>query len=130
MSRFFILEMGNLTIALFFLLIAIFIGTRSFVQKSVKKAIFFFVVLFFSLLVGSHYYITSKRMDSVKEAFLKGDDIVCENRMNRKVAQSIVINKDRGWRLEKDIFENDNFNRKFHSARCIVKTKPIIDLKK
>ncbi len=129
MNTFLELEAGNLTIATFFFLIAVIVGTRPFVKAAVKKAIFIFVILFFTLIIGGHYYITSQRMESVKEAFSKGEDIVCENRMRRKAAQGIVINRDNAWSLVGDEFVNPDYYRGFHAARCIVKIKPQIELK-
>ena len=130
MNTFLILEAGNLTIAAFFLLIAVIVATRPFVQKAFKKALFLFLFLFFTFIVGGHYYITSHRMEAVKIAFSKGDDVVCENRLHRKAAQGIVINQKNAWRLRGDEFVNDDYNRGFHAARCIVKKKPVIVLKK
>ena len=130
MNTFFILEAGNLTIAAFFFLIAVIVATRPFVQMRVKKAIFIFVFGFFTFIIGGHYYITSERMASVKEAFSHGQEIVCENRMHRKAAQGIVISQKTLWSLEQDEFVNPDYNRGFHAARCIVKTKPVVDLEK
>ncbi len=130
MNTFFILEAGNLTIAAFFFLIAVIVATRPFVGTSVKKAIFMFVIVFFTFIIGGHYYITSQRMESVKVAFSKGEDVVCENRMHRKAAQGIVINQKNAWRLADDEFVNADYNRGFHVARCIVKIKPVINLEK
>jgi len=130
MKTFLVLEAGNLTIAAFFFLIAVIVGTRPFVRTSVKKAIFMFVIVFFAFIIGGHYYITSERMESVKEAFAQGNDVVCENRMHRKAAQGIVISQKNAWRLNGDEFVNPDYNRGFHAARCIVKIKPVIDLEK
>ncbi len=130
MKSFFILEAGNLTIAAFFFLIAVIVATRPFVRTSVKKAIFMFVIGFFTFIVGGHYYITSERMESVKSAFSEGKDVVCENRMHRKAAQGIVINQKTSWSLDGDEFVNPDYNRGFHAARCIVKTKVLVNLEK
>jgi len=119
MNKFFILEGGNLTIAIFFLLIAIFISTRPFVRAGVKKFILFATIAMFSLLIIGHYFITNSRMDGVKKAFEQGKEIVCESRMNRKAAQSITIQKSTGWTLDGDVFKNPNFERVFHTSRCI-----------
>jgi hypothetical protein len=130
MNTFFELEAGNLTIAAFFFLIALIVSTRSFVSPAVKKGLFVFVFIFFGLLIAGHYYLTSERMDAVKRAFLKGDEVVCENRMHRKASQGIVISQKVSWKLEGDLFVNVDYNRPFHAARCIVKTQPNIDLHK
>lgn len=129
MNMFLQLEAGNLTIGLFFLLIAIIVATRSFVRPAVKKFILFTVIVVFTLLIAGHYLITTDRMASVKSAFAEGKEIECESRMNRKAAQSVVVSKKLGWSLEGDLFSNPNYERTFHSARCIVKVKPKLDLK-
>jgi len=121
MNTFLELEAGNLTIATFFIMIAIIVATRPFVQASFKKALFVAFVLFFSSVIGGHYYITSERMEEVKASFLEGKDVVCENRMHRKAAQGIVISQKLSWSLDGDIFVNPDYNRGFHAARCIVK---------
>ncbi len=130
MNTFFILEAGNLTIAAFFFLIAVIVATRPFVRASVKKAIFMFVTGFFTFIIGGHYYITSERMTSVKVAFTEGKEVICENRMHRKAAQGIVISQKTSWRLDGDEFVNPDYNRGFHAARCIVKTKAVFNLEK
>ena len=129
MNMFLKLEAGNLTIALFFLLIAIIVATRPFVRPAVKKFILFTVVAVFSLLIAGHYIITTERMADVKTAFTDGKEVECESRLNRKAAQSIVVSKKTGWRLEGDLFTNPNYERPFHTARCIVKVKPKLDIK-
>ena len=124
MNNFLELEAGNLTIALFFLIIAIFVSTRPFVKTQVKKFILFSTVTFFVLLIAGHYLITIDRMKSVKEVFKSGKEVECESRLNRKAAQSVTISKRLGWKLENGEFSNPLFSRKFHSSRCIVKVKP------
>jgi hypothetical protein len=121
MGSFFILEGGNLTIALFFLLIALFISTRDFIRPAVKKFIFFATVVIFSLLIAGHYYITTARMAEVTKAYESNKDVVCENRVHRKAAQSQLINKELGWILDGDNFTNPKYNRVFHTSRCIEK---------
>ncbi len=129
MKMFLQLEAGNLTIALFFLLIAIIVATRPFVRPVVKKFILFTVIAVFSLLIAGHYIITTGRMTDVKTAFANGKEVECESRLNRKAAQSVVVSKKTGWHLEGDLFTNPNFERAFHTARCIVKVKPKLDIK-
>ncbi len=128
MNKFLVLEAGNLTVAAFFLAIAIVVATRPFVRKEVKRFILIATISIFTILIAGHYYITSKRISEVKSAFASGEKVECESRLNRKAAQSIVISKDLGWKLDGDLFINPNYSRPFHSARCIVKVKPKIDL--
>jgi hypothetical protein len=129
MNLFLQLEAGNMTIGLFFLLIAIIVATRPFVRTAVKRFILFTVVTVFTILIAGHYIITTERMNAVKTAFANGKEIECESRMNRKAAQSVVVSKKLGWSLEGDLFSNPNYERTFHTARCIVKVKPKLDLK-
>ncbi len=129
MDLFLKLEAGNLTIAFFFLVIAIIVATRPFVRPQVKKFILFTVVSIFTILIAGHYIITTSRMAEVRENFMAGKEIECESRLNRKAAQSVVVSKKLGWKLEGDLFTNPNYERPFHSARCIVKVKPKLDLK-
>jgi len=130
MNTFLELEAGNLTIAAFFMMIAIIVATRPFVRPAVKKGLFIIFIGFFTFIIGGHYYITTGRMEGVKTSFLKGEEIVCENRMHRKAAQGIVISQKTSWSLDGDEFVNPDYNRPFHAARCIVKNSPVIHLNK
>ncbi len=120
MKEFFILEGAYLILALFILIITIFITTRPFMSKNApKKGILYvgFVLFFF---ISSHYYITTKRIKEVKKAFYNGKKVICENRLYTKGAQSIIIKKEFGWSIKDDYFTSPNFERDFHLARCIV----------
>ena len=128
MRLFFELEAGNLTIALFFLAIAIIVATRPFVEAKVKRFILLTVVAVFTILIAGHYIVTTGRIAEVREAFDAGRDVECESRLNRKAAQSVVVNKKLGWRLEGELFTHPRYTRPFHAARCIVKVKPKLDL--
>ncbi len=130
MNTFLELEAGNLSIAFFFLVIAIIVATRPFVRSNVKKFVLFTTISVFALLIAGHYKITIDRMQSVKEAFEAGKEVECESRMNRKAAQSVIVSKKLGWKLENAEFSNPGYSRKFHSSRCILKVKPKIDLPK
>ena len=130
MNTFLVLEAGNLTIAAFFMIIAIIVVTRPFVKTGFKKVLSTTFILFFSFIIGGHYYITFQRMEEVKSSFLEGKEIVCENRMHRKAAQGIVISQKTSWSLDGDEFVNPDYNRGFHAARCIMKIAPVINLKK
>jgi len=67
-----------------------------------------------------HYYVTTKRMNEVKDAFNAGKSIMCENRIVRKGAQFITIKKANGWELEGENFVSPAYVRPFFTARCIV----------
>ncbi len=128
MRLFWQLEAGNITIALFFLLIAIIVATRPFIRPGVKKFVLFSTVAVFTVLIVGHYLVTTERMETVKRAFASGKEILCESRMNRKAAQSVVVSKKLGWKLEGLLFSHPGYTRPFHVARCIVKVKPKLDI--
>lgn len=119
--RFLQLEGGNIAIVLFILLVTLFITTRPFITRGMWKKSISIVGLISLLFLSMHYTITEDRIDDVSSAFQNGDDIICESREMRKVANSITINLKQGWRLSGDMFSSDEFERKFHAARCIVK---------
>ncbi|MCD6654577.1 MAG: hypothetical protein LT067_07425 [Sulfurovum sp.] len=121
MKQFFILEGGYLILALFVILVTVFVGTRPFVSKNALKKGLMGVVPILVLLIGGHYIVTTNRMTEVKLAFEKGQPIICESRMIRKAAQSVTVLKSQEWSLEKDNFVSPGYDRPFHSARCIVK---------
>ena len=121
MKNFFFLEGAYLILGGITLLITLFVTTRPFMAKgSVKKGLFW-VSLVIAVMVGAHYTITINRMEEVKAAFEKDLPIICESRMQRKVAQSVNIQKSKDWSLEGDNFVSPNYSRPFFSARCIVK---------
>jgi hypothetical protein len=121
MQKFFILEGGNLFIGLFFVLIMLFVTTRPFMAKgSVKKGMTGILVVV-AVLIGWHYSSTISRMAEVRSAFEKDQPVICESRMQRKAAQSIIVQKSSEWSMEGDNFVSPNYSRPFHSARCIVK---------
>ncbi len=121
MEKFLILEGGYLVIAFIIMLITIFVTTRPFMAKdSLKKGIIS-VSLVLSFFIGLHYYITTSRMTEVREAFEADKIIICESRMQRKVAQTVLVQKSNEWFMEGDNFASPHYIRAFHSARCIVK---------
>jgi len=121
MSKFLELEGGYLVIALIILLVTIFVSTRPFMPKTALKKGLLWVTAVLVFFIGWHYKITSDRMSSVKSAFNNGQTVICESRAQRKVAQSVDVDKSREWSLEGDLFVSPNFSRPFHTARCIVK---------
>jgi len=120
MKNFFFLEGAYLILAGIILLITLFVTTRPFMSKgSVKKGLLW-VSLVLALFIGGHYMITIKRMAEVQVAFMKDLPILCESRMQRKVAQVVTVQKSNEWSLEEDNFISPNYSRPFFSARCIV----------
>jgi hypothetical protein len=120
MSSFITLEGGYLVIAAFILAITAFVTTRPFMEKGAFKKGMIIVSLFLAVAILAHFYVTTKRMSDVKEAFEAGKVVICESRATRKVAQTVLVDKSKNWRLEGDIFYSDEYSRGFHSARCIV----------
>ncbi len=120
MSKFFYMEGAYLVLAFIVLLVALFVTTRPFMPKSAVKKGVGGVALFLAVAIGAHYWVTTSRMEKVKKAFEEGKPIICESRLIRKGAQSIVLRKSNGWRLEGDYFVSDAYARPFFTARCIV----------
>ncbi|WP_201353669.1 hypothetical protein [Hydrogenimonas urashimensis] len=119
MGNFFYIEGAYLILAAIILLVTLFVTTRPFMGKNAKKTGLTSVALFLALAIGAHYWVTTTRMKEVKEAFEKGEPIICESRMVRKGAQSLILKKSSGWRLEGDNFVSDAYVRPFFAARCI-----------
>jgi len=121
MKNFFFLEGAYLILGFITLLITLFVSTRPFMSKGVWKKGLAYVSLVLAVMIGAHYQVTVSRMVEVKEAFEKDQPIICESRMQRKVAQIVNIKKSNEWFLEGDNFVSPNYSRPFFSARCIVK---------
>ena len=83
MQEFLILEGGNMAIALFFILIVLFVTTRPFMAKGALKKGMTGILIIVVIMIGGHYIITTKRMAEVKSAFEKDQPIICESRMQR-----------------------------------------------
>lgn len=122
MEKFLELEGGYLAIGAFALLAALFVGTRSFVGngKAWKKTVPFVAITMLGF-IGAHFFVTTSRMADVKARFIKGEAVICESRAVRKVQQSIIIDPKlpQGWILIGDEFHSTQFERPFHSARCL-----------
>ncbi|WP_457594233.1 hypothetical protein [Hydrogenimonas sp.] len=123
MQNFFYLEGGYLILGFIVLLVTLFVTTRPFMGKGAVKKGFGAVGLVLALLIGGHYWVTTKRMAEVKEAFERGEKIICENRLIRKGAQSIILSKKLGWKLNGEYFVSEAYSRPFFTARCIVYEK-------
>ncbi len=121
LKNFFFLEGAYLILGGIILLITLFVGTRPFMSKGAAKRGLMWVSLVLAIAIGAHYTVTTNRMAEVKSAFENGQVILCESRMQRKVAQSVIIEKSNEWFLEGDNFVSPNYTRPFFSARCIVK---------
>ena len=119
--NFFTLEGIYLIMALFFLLITAFVTTRPFMPKGCFKKIFPTVFILFALAIALHYYVTTGRMNEVKEGFENGKTIICESRAQRGASRTVMIKKSNKWELGEDyVFTSPEYSRGFHAARCIV----------
>ncbi len=121
MENFLFLEGAYLILGGIILLVTLFVSTRPFMSKGAWKKGLFWVTVVLAVMIGAHYSITMNRMAEVKSAFEKGQEIICESRMQRKVAQTVTIQKSNDWSLENDNFVSPNYSRPFFVARCIVK---------
>ncbi len=119
MQKFLELEAAYLVIGAAILLIAWFVSTRPFMSKTAPRNGLIGTLLVVVLFVGGHYYLTTNRIESVKRAFAKDKQLLCESRMLRKVAQSVVVQRSKGWRMDGDLFISPQYTRPFHAARCI-----------
>ncbi len=121
MRDFFILEAAYLVIGFVILLITVFVTTRPFMSKGALKKGLIYVGGFIFIAVMSHYFITKSRMNSVKQAFKSGKEVICENRIYTKGANFVSIKNKEEWKIENDYFVSPNYTRKFFLARCFVK---------
>jgi len=121
LKNFFFLEGAYLILGGIILLITVFVATRPFMAKGALKKGLFWVTLVLAFFIGGHYMVTVNRMAEVQTAFEKDLPILCESRMQRKVAQTVTVQKSNNWSLEDDNFVSPNYSRPFFSARCIVK---------
>lgn len=119
MELFFELEIVYIVIGIFILSVTAFVTTRDFVPRVAFKRGMISVSMFLITMISIHYFMTTTRMDGVKEIFNEGGTIICENKMQRTISQSVLISKDFEWRLEGDLFVSDNYVRDFHTSRCI-----------
>lgn len=119
MELFFELELPYLVIGLFILAITAFVTTRSFVPRVAFKRGMISVLMGLSTLVGFHYFMTTSRMANVEEIFNNNETVICENKMKRTISQSVLISQKMGWRVEDHLFKNDEYERDFHTSRCV-----------
>jgi len=119
MELFFELEVVYLVIGAFILTITAIVTTREFMPKVAFKRGMLGVGGFLTIMIAFHYNMTVSRMEGVKEIFNTGETIICENKMRRTISRSVLLSKKLGWRLEGDKFKNDDYERDFHTSRCI-----------
>ncbi len=119
MELFFELEIVYIVIGIFVLSVTAFVTTRDFVPRVAFKRGMIGVGSLISIMILVHYFMTTKRMAGVKEIFNEGGTIICENKMQLTISRSVLISKELEWRLEGDYFASDNYERTFHTARCV-----------
>ncbi len=120
MQQFFELEAAYLVIGVIVLLITWFVSTRPFMSPTAPRNGLLGALLVIVLMIGGHYYMTTSRMADVRAAFAQDKQLLCESRMLRKVAQSVVVQRSKGWELKGELFVSPLYTRPFHTARCIV----------
>jgi len=119
MELFLELEIVYLVIGAFIMIITAVVTTRDFVPKVAFKRGMLGVGGALALMIGFHYNMTTSRMEGVKEIFNNGETIICENKMRRTISRSVLLSQELGWRIEGDKFKNDDYERDFHTSRCI-----------
>lgn len=119
MELFFELEVVYLIIGAFILSITAVVTTKEFMPKGAFKKGMIGVGVAVSIMVGFHYTLTIKRMNGVEEIFNSGETIICENKMRRTISRSVLLSKDLGWKLEDHLFKHDDYERDFHTSRCV-----------
>lgn len=119
MELFLELEIAYIAIGIFILSVTAFVTSRDFVPKGAFKKGMSFVGAFVAIMIGLHYYVTTSRMVEVEGLFNAGQTIICENQMRRTISRSILLSKAQGWRVEDHLFKNPDYERDFHTARCV-----------
>ncbi|MDP2893599.1 MAG: hypothetical protein Q8N78_04455 [Sulfurimonas sp.] len=119
MGLFLELEIVYIIIGIFILSITAVVTTRDFMPKGAFKKGMLGVGIVVSIMVGFHYTLTTKRMDGVEKIFNSGETVICENKMRRTVARSVLLSQELGWKLEDHMFKHHDYERDFHSSRCV-----------
>ena len=119
MELFFELEIVYLIIGAFIMTVTAIVTTRDFVPKVAFKRGMLFVGSFLAIMIVIHYNMTTSRMAGVKELFNQGETIICENKMRKTMGRSVLLSKNQGWSIEGDKFVNTDYERDFHTSRCI-----------
>jgi len=119
MELFFELEAVYLVIGAFIMTVTAIVTTRDFVPRVAFKRGMLGVGGFLIFMIGFHYNMTTSRMEGVKEIFNEGKTIICENKMRRTISRSVLLSQELGWSLEGDEFVNSEYERNFHTSRCI-----------
>jgi len=119
MELFFELEIVYIVIGIFILSVTAFVTTREFMPAGAFMKGMISITMMLATMITIHYNMTTSRMNGVKELFSQGETIICENKMRRTISQSVLISKDLGWRLDGDLLKSDDYERDFHTSRCV-----------
>ncbi|MCW8895439.1 MAG: hypothetical protein OQK48_02650 [Sulfurimonas sp.] len=119
MELFLELEIVYIVIGIFIMIVTAIVTTRDFVPKGAFKKGMSIVGAFVAILIFAHYSVTTSRMQEVKDLFNKGETIICENKMRRTVSRSVLLSQELGWRIEDHLFKNPDYERDFHTSRCL-----------
>jgi len=119
MDLFIELELPYLAIGMFILSITAFVTTRDFVPRVAFKRGMISVTMGLATLIGFHFYSTTTRMSNVEKIFAAGETVICENKMRRTISQSVLISPKMGWRVEDHLFKHPDYERDFHTSRCV-----------
>lgn len=115
------LELEAIYIAfwVFAMVINTIVTTRDFMPKGAfKKGAIGISIASFSM-IAFHYHMTTSRMAEVESLFNSGETVICENKMHRTISKSVLISKKDGWSLDGHLFKNSDFERDFHTSRCV-----------
>jgi hypothetical protein len=76
MELFFELEIVYIVIGIFILSVTAFVTTREFVPRVAFKRGMISVSMFLTTMIAIHFFMTTTRMDGVKEIFNEGGTII------------------------------------------------------
>ena len=127
MDLFLELEIVYIVIGIFILSVTAFVTSRDFMPKSAFRNGMSFVGIFVTIMIGLHYYATTSRMTNVEAMFKEGNTIICENKMRRTISRSVLLSKAQGWIVENHLFKHVDYERDFHTSRCIEFTKGVAE---
>jgi len=130
MDLFLELEIVYIVIGIFILSVTAFVTSRDFVPAGAFKKGMSFVGLFVAIMIGLHYNVTTTRMNNVETMFEEGSTIICENKMRRTISRSVLLSKKQDWIVENHLFKHVDYERDFHTSRCIEFTEGVAEEQK
>jgi hypothetical protein len=125
MDLFLELEIVYIVIGIFILSVTAFVTSRDFVPAGAFKKGMSFVGAFVTIMIILHYNVTTSRMSNVEAMFEEGNTIICENKMRRTISRSVLLSKAQGWQVQNHLFKHVDYERDFHTSRCIEYTKGV-----